>query len=161
MKINFTTAILAAFMICTVGVSHAETRYKTSAVAKTDFQTMDWNGGKVTVGSLKGVLETYGSNSAAMPNGQKIQNCLIRVVRLGASSDVVANCTVTDADGDMLFATSERRQGDVTVGSSGKGETRFLGGTGKYEGVTGGCEYTPKYLPENWLVVESDCAIDQ
>jgi hypothetical protein len=161
MNIPGKMAVLAALMICSAGAVNAETRYKTSAVAKTDFQTMDWNGGKVTVGSLKGVLETYGSSSAAMPNGQKIQNCLIRVVRQASSSDVVANCTITDADGDMLFATSERHQGDITAGSSGKGETRYHGGTGKYQDVTGGCEYTPKYLPENWLVVESDCAIDQ
>ena len=153
-------ATLAAFMICLSGVSHAETKYRTSAVAKTDFQTQDWNGGKVTVGSLKGVLETYGSNSAAMPNGQKIQNCLIRVVRLADSSDVVANCTITDADGDHLFAVSERKQGDVSAGSSGSGKTRFLGGTGKYQGASGGCEYRPKYLPENLLVVESDCVLD-
>ncbi|MDA0237671.1 MAG: hypothetical protein O3B03_04065 [Proteobacteria bacterium] len=60
----------------------------------------------------------------------------------------------------MLFTTSERRHGDVSAGSGVTGKTRYIGRTGKYQGVTGGREYTAKYLPENWLFDESDCIRD-
>lgn len=157
MKFINTLTVLALSSTIAVSV-HAADKYKTTAYLKTDFQTQDWNGGKVTVGTLKGVIETHGSGSASIPNGESIQNCMIRVVRAGESTDVVANCTFTDKDGDVRYGLSERKQGDLSAG--GKGKTRFLGGTGKYKGVTGSCEYTSKYLPENWLVVESECVKD-
>ena len=135
----------------------AEMKYKTTFVAKTDFQTVDWNGGKATVGTLKGVLETYGSNDSKIPNGQSIQNCVIKSVRVNDATDIQANCTATDKDGDAIFAVSERKQGDINAGTGGKGKTRFVGGTGKYKGISGGCEYQTKYLPEGWLSVESEC----
>ena len=155
-----TSLTLIAVLAGVASTAVAGTTYKTSAVAKSDFQTMDWNGGKVTVGSLKGVLETYGSNNSSMPNGQSIQNCLLRSARLGDSTDIVANCTITDKDGDVLYGISERKQGDLSAGTGGKGKTRYLGGTGKYKNIKGGCDYQTRYLPENWLVVESECAID-
>ena len=160
MKIISSGLIALSLTLVLNSTSQAATKYKTTATAKTDFQVLDWNGGKVTVGTLKGILHTSGSDNASVPNGESVQNCLIRVVRTNENTDVSAHCTITDKDGDMLYATSERRQGDVTTGSSGKGRTRFIGGTGKYRGATGGCEYTSKYLPENWLVVESDCVRD-
>jgi len=74
----------------------AEIRYKTNFIAKTDFQSVDWNGGKATVGTLKGVLETYGSNDSKAPNGQSIQNCALKSVRVGDATEIHANCTATD-----------------------------------------------------------------
>ena len=155
-----TSLTLIALLAGVASTAVAGSTYKTTAVAKSDFQTMEWNGGKVTVGNLKGVLETYGSNNASMPNGQSIQNCLLRSVRMSDSTDIVANCTITDKDGDVLYANSERKQGDLSAGTGGKGKTRYLGGTGKYKNIKGGCDYQTRYLPENWLVVESECTID-
>jgi hypothetical protein len=141
-------------------VACAEIKYKTSFIGKTDFQSIDWNGGKATVGSLRGVLETYGSTDPKAPNGQSVQNCVLKSVRVNDGTDIQANCTVTDKDGDLIFAVSERKQGDINAGSGGKGKTRYIGGTGKYKGISGGCEYQTKYLPENWLSVESECTRD-
>ena len=139
------------------GPSFADGTYKSHASLKSDFQTMDWNGGKVTVGSLKGVMKVYGSNTAKMPNGDKIQNCLMRVVRMSGGTDIITNCGVTDKDGDTLYSISERKQGDINTG--GKGKTTFIGGTGKYAGASGSCEYGASYLPDNWLSVDSDCTV--
>ncbi len=138
-------------------IAHAETKYKTTFVGKTDFQSIDWNGGKATAGTLKGVLETYGSNNAKAPNGHSIQNCVLKSVRVNDSTDIQANCTVTDKDGDAMFSTSERKQGDINAGTGGKGKTRYIGGTGKYKGINGSCEYQTRYMPDNWLSVESEC----
>jgi len=138
-------------------IAQAEMKYKTTFVGKTDFQSVEWNGGKATVGTLKGILETYGSNDTKAPNGQSIQNCVLKSVRVNDTTDIQANCTVTDKDGDAIFAVSERKQGDINAGAGGKGKTRYVGGTGKYKGISGGCEYQTKYLPDNWLSVESEC----
>lgn len=155
-----TSLALILVWVSMSGDAAAGNTYKTSAVAKSDFQTMEWNGGKVTVGSLKGVLETYGSTSASMPNGQSIQNCFLRSARINDSTDIIANCTITDKDGDVLYGISERKQGDLSAGTGGKGKTRYVGGTGKYKNIKGGCDYQTRYLPENWLVVESECTVD-
>jgi len=135
----------------------ADGTYKSHASLKTDFQTMDWNGGKVTVGSLKGIIKIYGSTSAKMPNGDRIQSCLLRVVKMSGGTDIITNCGVTDKDGDVLYSISERKQGDINTG--GRGKTTYIGGTGKYAGASGSCEYGASYLPDNWLSVDSDCVV--
>ena len=151
---------LSALICSTIffmGSSAAETTYKTHAALKSDFQNLDWNGGKVTVGSLKGVSKIYGSSDPIIPNGDSVQNCLIRVVKMGEGTEIMTNCVATDKDGDTLYSISERKQGDINAG--GRGKTTYIGGTGKYKGASGGCEYTASYLPDNWLSVDSSCTI--
>lgn len=141
-----------------VGVALADNTYKSTTVFKSDFQTQDWNGSKITIGTLKGINKTFDSKVSSFPNGESVQNCLIRAVRKGDSFESISNCSITDKDGDMSYTLSERKQGDISAG--GKGKTKMLGGTGKYKGLTSTCEYTAKYLPENWVVVESECVKD-
>lgn len=153
------TAVFATLCLFS-SVSFAAGTFKQYLAAKTDFQTSDWNGGKVTIGTIKGVVETSSSTGNGMPNGTSVQFCMLRSFRANDSIDLVANCSFTDKDGDILYAVAERKQGDVSAGSSGKGRTRFVGGTGKYTGATGGCEYLTRYLPDNWSIVQSDCNRD-
>lgn len=136
------------------GSALADSSYKTIGMCKTDFQNMDWNGGKVTVGNLKCAVEVSGS-SGVVPNGPQLQNCLLRVLKSGAGTEINTHCNITDKDGDILYSYSERKQGDIVAG--GKGKSTHMGGTGKYQGVKGGCEFAATYLPENWLKVESNC----
>ena len=141
-----------------VNVVQAETTYKSFATVKTDLQTMDWNGGKVTMGSLKGVVITSNSSDPAL-NGESIQSCYLRVIKIRDSSDVSAQCTLTDKDGDIMFITAERKQGDASAGSGGRGKSTLVGGTGKYYGKTGSCEYTAKYLKDGWQTTDSSCVM--
>lgn len=159
-KISLAIMMINGLILIFAPTSYAADKFKQTLVAKTDFQTTDWNGGKITIGTIKGVVETYGSTNSAMPNGSSMQSCVLRSVRVKDSIDVVANCSYTDKDGDVLYAIAERKQGDVSAGSGGKGRTRFTGGTGKYSGATGGCDYITKYMPESWTVVESECTRD-
>jgi hypothetical protein len=135
--------------------SSADNKYQSTTIFKSDLQTQEWNGEKVTIGTLKGVIQTHASNIPNVPNGDSIQNCTIRGVRKGESFESVSNCTITDKDGDMYFTLAERKNGDLSAG--GKGKLRVTGGTGKYFGFSSTCEYAAKYMPENWVVVESDC----
>jgi len=142
-----------------VSIAQAETTYKTSGTLKTELQIMDWNGGKVTMGTLKGVVITSNSSDPAL-NGEGIQSCFLRVVRVKESSDVTAHCTLTDKDGDISYFSAERKQGDVSTGSGGRGKTTLFGGTGKYYGKTGSCEYTAKYLKDGWQTTDSSCVMN-
>ena len=151
---HFAKLVALLFVLGLSGSALADNNYKSIGMCKTDFQTMDWNGGKVTVGNLKCSVVVSGS-SGVVPNGSQIQNCLLRVLRMGEGTEIGTHCNVTDKDGDILYSYSERKQGDIVAG--GKGKSKHMGGTGKYRGVSGGCEFTATYLPENWLKVESSC----
>ncbi len=151
--------LLAVLMICSlVNFAQAETKYKNIASIKTDFQTMDWRDGKLTIGTLKGIAITSESTNAIF-NGEYLQNCVIRAFRSKDSSEVLANCSLTDKDGDVQYLTAERKQGDVSAGSSGRGMITMQGGTGKFQGTSGSCEYTAKYLKDNWQITESSCVM--
>jgi len=151
-------AVAVLISYATVNVAQAETTYKTFATVKTDLQTMDWNGGKVTMGTLKGVVITSNSSDPAL-NGEGIQTCYLRVIRIKDSSDVTAHCTLTDKDGDISYLTAERKQGDASAGSGGRGKITLLGGTGKWQGRTGSCDYTAKYLKDGWQTTDSSCVM--
>ena len=151
--------LLAVLMTCSlVNFAQAETKYKNIASIKTDFQTMDWRDGKLTIGTLKGIAITSESTNAIF-NGEYLQNCVIRAFRSKDSSEVLANCSLTDKDGDVQYLTAERKQGDVSAGSSGRGMITMQGGTGKFQGTSGSCEYTAKYLKDNWQITESSCVM--
>lgn len=139
-------------------LAQAEARYKNITISKTDFQTMDWNGGKVTVGTTKGIVTTSESSNPALL-GEGVQTCFIRVIRMKDSSDIFGHCTLTDKDGDIQYYTAERKQGDASSGSGGHGIATIQGGTGKFQGKSGNCEYTIKNLKDNWTMSEASCVM--
>ena len=154
-----TKVLLAVLMTCSlVNFAQAETKYKSIASIKTDFQTMDWRDGKLTIGTLKGIAITSESTNAIF-NGERLQTCYVRAFRTKDSSEVLANCSLTDKDGDVQYLTAERKQGDVTTGSGGRGMITLQSGTGKFQGTSGSCEYTAKYLKDNWQITESSCVM--
>ncbi len=147
--------VLVATSIFLVSTAVAGSTFKSHAVLKTDYQNLDWIEGKLTMGSAKGVFKIYGSSSALIPNGERSEYCLMHVVKMDKGTDILTNCTVTDKDGDVLYSVSERKHGEIGIG--GKGKTNFIGGTGKYKGASGVCDYTANYVPENWISVDFDC----
>ena len=56
---------------------------------------------------------------------------------------------------DVVFSELIRKVGDVKKG--GQGNTTIVGGTGKYQGITGSCVYTAKYHPKNKMSQISTC----
>ena len=52
-------------------------------------------------------------------------------------------CADTDQDGDQIFSTYEANGGE---GKSVVGVHQFVGGTGKYTGMTGKADYTVQYI---------------
>ena len=65
--------------------------------------------------------------------------------------------TLTDSSGDMSFNMARRKAGDQAVGGGGAGSMELVGGTGKYQGVTGACEYKVEYLADNRIAGRGAC----
>ena len=60
--------------------------------------------------------------------------------------DLESSCTTTKASGDKIFVRVSRKAGDIAEGGGGEGVSTFVGGTGRFEGLTGHCTYTVDYL---------------
>ena len=63
----------------------------------------------------------------------------------------------TDSSGDKWFWVARRKAGDQEAGGGGAGCQEIAGGTGRYEGTTGTCEYTVDYLADNRLIPQVSC----
>jgi len=61
----------------------------------------------------------------------------------------------TNSD-DKIFSENIRKAGDVKKG--GAGTSKIVGGTGKYVGISGGCEYTVNYFPKNKTTTIQNCS---
>ena len=72
-----------------------------------------------------------------------------------------APCTLTNASGDRLYVVSKRSEGDIEAGRGGEGRVEFMGGTGKYAGVTGDCPYETDYVADNQAITMMECAWDR
>ena len=57
---------------------------------------------------------------------------------------------------DKIFSENVRKAGDVKKG--GAGTSKIVGGTGKYLGMTGSCEYTVNYFPKNKTTTIQNCS---
>ncbi|OUT79657.1 MAG: hypothetical protein CBB82_00775 [Betaproteobacteria bacterium TMED22] len=142
------------------GWAHAAGSHKSSAILMTDYEVMDWNGGALIVGTLSGAAEIYGSQSSAMPNGSVMINCGVRILRGGSDLDLISNCVQKDLSGDEFYTVAERKAGTLDTGGGGDGIQTIVGGTGKYQGVTGKCTYTVQFLESPWITVETSCTTD-
>ena len=65
--------------------------------------------------------------------------------------------TFTDSSGDKWYSVARRSAGDQAVGGGGAGRQEIAGGTGKYEGITGACEYKVEYLADNRIAGRGAC----
>lgn len=142
------------------GWVHAAGSHKSSAILMNDYQVMDWNGGTLMVGTLSGAGEIYGSQSSEMPNGSVMINCGVRILRVGSDLDLISNCVQKDLSGDEFYTVAERKAGTIDTGGGGDGIQTIIGGTGKYQGVTGKCTYTVQFLESPWITVETSCTTD-
>ncbi|MFO1047867.1 MAG: hypothetical protein U1E52_08230 [Geminicoccaceae bacterium] len=59
---------------------------------------------------------------------------------------LIGRCTYKDSDGDMIFATDEEI--GTSFAEPARGIGKFVGGTGKYGGITGGYDYTDDFSVE-------------
>ena len=124
----------------------------------TDYTVVEQSGQTITAGSLKGSVTITKSSGGPFEEGSsQTQVAVIYIKKSAAGIDLVADGIQTDSDGDKRFVNGRRSAGDIAVGGGGRGTQEMIGGTGKYEGITGNCEYTTAYLPENRIVTTGTC----
>ena len=120
--------------------------------------TVDHGDEKFTGGILRGTVTIVDSTGGPFVAGaNRPCDCLVFSRDSDDGIELEAPCTSTDADGDILYSRAVRRHGDVAVGGGGGGQWLLLGGTGKYEGVSGSCSYTTEYLASSRVAVISEC----
>ena len=124
----------------------------------TDYTTVKRGEETITAGSIKGSATIIKSSGGPFKEGSS--NTVVTAVHIKKSIEgiaVVGDGIQTDSDGDQVYTHGERKAGDIAVGGGGKGTVNLIGGTGKYDGVNGICEYTVEYLPDNRIVTLGSC----
>ncbi len=124
----------------------------------TDYTVVEQSGQTITAGSLKGSVTITKSSGGPFEEGSsQTQVAVVYIKKSSAGIDLMADAVQIDSDGDTRFVNGRRSIGDIAVGGGGRGSQEMTGGTGKYEGITGNCEYTVVYLPENRIVTRGTC----
>ena len=115
-----------------------------------------------TAGSLQGSATVTSSSGPLFQQGQSfLRDCVLFSERSEDSFQTRSHCTLKESaadGGDQFLMSVHRNQGDP-IGSTtgGRGRTEFVGGTGKYMGITGHCVYDVQYLIPSLGVLLADC----
>ena len=112
-------------------------------------------------GKLEGIFTVTKSNGNLYKVGYSAKsNCAIlsKNNNNNKNSSLEAFCESIDfKTGDKTFSYNIRKEGTVDSGSQGKGKQTIVGGTGRFEGIEGECNYLVKYLPDNKLSSTGTC----
>ncbi len=124
----------------------------------TTYTAINFAGSKVTGGSLRGPSTVTRSSGPPFVEGESnVRVCIVYAKQTSEGVKLEAPCVVTDEAGDELYLLATRSVGDVSVGGGGAGKQQIVGGTGKYAGMTGSCDYTVAYLPGDLGVTQMAC----
>ena len=158
---KFTLSFITLFFIFIFNAFSEEGSYEYSYVGSHSFAKVNTLDGTITGGKLEGISIIMKSIGNLYQIGQNSENtCIIlsKKVTKSKNSDLEAFCESTDLEtGDKTFAYNIRKEGTADSGSQGRGKQTIVGGTGKYEGISGECNYTVKYLPNNKLTTVGKC----
>ncbi len=85
--------------------------------------------------------------------------CVVHGKRTAARLDLKTFCALKVGEGDDEFYVSGgRTAGSMTAGGGGKGRLVMEGGTGKFSGVRGTCEYETTYTSDNRSSTATACS---
>jgi hypothetical protein len=71
--------------------------------------------------------------------------------------ELESQCVSTFTGGDSVWIRFRRKSGDLAQGTSGRGVEDIIGGTGKFAGISGECDYKVDNLPNQWNIAFSKC----
>lgn len=138
-----------------------EGSYEYSYVGSHNLAKVNTLNGTITGGKLEGISIIMESKGDLYQVGQNSENtCIILSKRetMSKNSELEAFCESIDLEtGDKTFAYNIRKEGTADSGSKGRGKQTIVGGTGKFKGIRGECNYTVKYLPNNKLTTVGKC----
>ena len=149
------------FLYSITNLFSEEGYYEYSYVGTHNLSAVKTPNGTVTGGKLDGIFTVLKSSGNLFLVGQNTNSvCIILSKKSNEkkNSELEAYCESTNLDtGDKTFAYNIRKEGNVDTGSKGQGKQKIIGGTGKYKGIKGECNYTVKYLPNNKLSTLGSC----
>ena len=150
---QITAVMILTGILCTIQSTSAGENGSFSMFSSwvRDYTTLERPGRAITVGTLNGTTTFFESSGAPFAAGtQGLSSCLVYAKRSDSAYNLEAHCTVTDTSNDRLYIGGSRSEGNTETDGGGTGRWKFLGGTGKFAGVEGGCEYQVRYLEDNW-----------
>ena len=149
--------------LCAVQMAVADHHAKSGSFeyvlsAITNFTAVEQLDHVVRAGKLDGTVTIIKSSGGPFEVGSSSTILgLLYLKKSAAGIDLESPGTFTDSSGDKWYSVARRSAGDQAVGGGGAGRQEIAGGTGKYEGITGACEYIVDYLPDNKIVTQSTC----
>tara|TARA_S200000501_G_C20552265_1_gene624952 strand:- start:255 stop:746 length:492 start_codon:yes stop_codon:yes gene_type:complete len=157
-KILFTITI---FFLMLSNLFAEKGSYDIVYVGSHNLNSVSTNDGSVTGGMLDGIFTVTKSTGSLYKVGDNAKSTCIILSKKNNNknnSQLEAFCETVDINsGDKSFTYNVRKEGTVQAGSEGKGKQTIIGGTGKFKGISGLCNYTVKYLPDNKLTTVGTC----
>ena len=155
--------VFAAGTFCAAQMASADHHVKSGSFdyvlsAVTEFTAVEQLDYVVRAGTLDGTVTIIKSSGGPFETGSSGTVSGVGYIKKSAAGiDLESPGTFTDSSGDKWYSVARRSAGDQAVGGGGAGRQEIAGGTGKYEGITGVCEYIVDYLPDNKIVTQSTC----
>ena len=135
--------------------------YSTSAVCEYDKSAINTNN-KMVISLYFECISTItkSDNDLFVVNDNSYANLMANIIKTSNSMDLTGYGTLTSAtnSNDKYFTENNRKVGDIKKGSSGKGKSKIVGGTGKYAGIIGECSYMVSYHTEDKMSSIVDCS---
>ena len=158
---KLTLSLTTLFFIYILNAFSEEGSYEYSYVGSHNLAKVNTLNATITGGKLEGISIIMKSTGDLYQVGQNSENtCIIlsKKEKMSKNSELEAFCESIDLEtGDKTFAYNIRKEGTADSGSKGRGKQTIVGGTGKYKGIKGECNYTVKYLPNNKLTTVGKC----
>ena len=158
---KYLTLLILIFSITYKFIYAEEGSYGVFYVGSHQLNSVNTPDGIVTGGQLDGIFTVTSTNGKLYKTGDNGKStCIILSKRNNnkKNSELEAFCETVDIKtGDKTFSYNVRKEGSVESGSQGRGKQTIIGGTGKFKGISGVCNYTVKYLPDNKLTTTGSC----
>lgn len=144
--------VLAAGTLCATQMAIADHHVKRGTYefvfsGVTALTTVEYPDSSITAGSVEGTMTTIASNGGPFAAGETgIYSGVLYPKKSLAGMDLERPDVTTDSSRDKWFMTARRNVGGQEVG-----------GTGKYEGLTGTREYHVNYLADNRIINQVSC----
>ena len=147
------TLAVAGGLLCTGqhAVAEESGSFTSVSVLTASFSALPHFGETMFAGSSEGASFVSESSGAPFEVGSVIElKCLVLGSISAAGESLEAPCTAGVGSGDELYVSSKRMAGEG-------GRSELLGGTGRFEGITGTCSYEVAQLSPMVNVTTSEC----
>ena len=154
------TVVLAGVVVLSLAATAAaETgTFRSILALHNDHTSFEFADQIITGGATEGTNTIIESSGGPFVVGEHSRvTCMAYAKRSEAGLELESPCVITNAEGEKLFILGRRTLGDIGAGQGGEGLGQLLGGTGKFAGVIGSCNYEVEYLEDSWGVTIAEC----